>query len=1281
MLTPIEDVTGKSPRRGNLSADVKSSSCNRLISNANNVTSRDEYLPAFHANTSLENEIAPILSSTSSAPAKPFLLHDTNSLNSPRNILQGVALRVLEALNEDEDAEGNNISSPTASRTSIRRYGNRKQTHRHPTLHMSENGSPHHLKHMRIPPLKHSPHSQTAQDGSGTEKHHRKSRRRSNSNCSGDAREMSPSSYICASNSDSECSDVSFSGDGFASNSYYYDSLLTLTSFDSRPNSQLALHEDTPTLAGDNHMNTHTFTHTTFNTTHHHNLHCDLKDDQDHVRGAEEVHKLIRDGSGRLGTKNSIEQSRSANFASTVASPLTKPFPPDGQRPNSNRFRPNLRIVCPPNFVSARPDVAEYVAAPSRVDCGALYSDTAPSLSPLHSPGSTAFIPPTPCDKLLSHDPLKSPIRHPMPSSASQAETAAAQKDVSSDLENLQRYTSAETIESRDQTNMGKCNGIEAIEGMQLVPTTAAPHSGDTNDVSASAKAHEGAHQPLPFPPSSTGQPSTLARKSAEAVLHLEDDLYVDVSHPEPVVASNSMITDGVEFAGSCDDSSSSAFVTAHQPVGDPMSFNPLRLRAASGSESGMIHSLTPSGASPMGLSTFSGSLQLNLINEEMRSNSRNTTVTSNIRAAIMGALSPISSNESRSPSRSLEETANSNRDILQRSRPLSRSLELNFGIFQTSDLGPKDALKSNEVRSVAENTVTSSDELRRASLTQQESLGNTAHTSTARESPTLTTRRRSLTSLAPPGFLEALGMGSAAAAAARPRYPTPPSQAEGNADEESLLISKARRMSSEEDLTFRLAPTSACSACGDDSDGSSNRHYSMMYRRSDMAADNKFSPVAPSAEKLSDRPQRQGPHAFRRGLKHISTHLQESAVINNPAAHLKLMKRSSKDVVHRMSPILACEEGEESGDDERVTKTGKGERDLVAGGGTYCDEDEYSPNDPHEKDAATHHIMLNGARRSWSSCSSAAPIRKGEYGNLIPHTLSDSTRDTDTEIEHNINQIAAYFQQSRRDARLEDTAENTLTSQVLPAVRKESYSSQNADALKIFIPRVRRCTREYKRHHQLLIDDARTHALSTYKRNVAEKAEVNLRSNSITPFGNSTSDLGFVAAGVVEGRIFKITVTFRGAEYTSDAFQMLYSIPVPSKLGLDGCLHVGFRNRYLSVRNELYSIVNGYAMRSGAEHMNQVLIVFTGHSMGGALANIAALDYKVNFGFRNVFCVTFSAAVVFDRKMCSVYNKQMEGRSYRVVAGGDIWPTLYPTKWYTHVDKLMRFKPKSLPN
>jgi len=97
--------------------------------------------------------------------------------------------------------------------------------------------------------------------------------------------------------------------------------------------------------------------------------------------------------------------------------------------------------------------------------------------------------------------------------------------------------------------------------------------------------------------------------------------------------------------------------------------------------------------------------------------------------------------------------------------------------------------------------------------------------------------------------------------------------------------------------------------------------------------------------------------------------------------------------------------------------------------------------------------------------------------------------------------------------------------------------------------------------------------------------------------------------------------------------------------------VHYGFIQAYKSVRD---------AVLEAARTAPQAEIVCTGHSLGAALATLAALDIRYNLPEKKVSCYTFGSPKVGNKAFVTSYNRRVPD-TFRFVNRADLVPSLPP--------------------
>ena len=158
-------------------------------------------------------------------------------------------------------------------------------------------------------------------------------------------------------------------------------------------------------------------------------------------------------------------------------------------------------------------------------------------------------------------------------------------------------------------------------------------------------------------------------------------------------------------------------------------------------------------------------------------------------------------------------------------------------------------------------------------------------------------------------------------------------------------------------------------------------------------------------------------------------------------------------------------------------------------------------------------------------------------------------------------------------------------------------------------------------------------------------------------------------AAILDDALIQNLYLVFRGTEKGIDwinNFQFRQKIyPYGDESTTDVRFHKGFMGAYFAVRERLLEVVRLYPERS---------IVVTGHSLGGAIATIAALDVQFNVTQHTgqaISLYTFGSPRVGNSALVNSFRQRVP-KSYRFVYGWDV-VTRTPRGWqgFEHVPEL----------
>lgn len=111
------------------------------------------------------------------------------------------------------------------------------------------------------------------------------------------------------------------------------------------------------------------------------------------------------------------------------------------------------------------------------------------------------------------------------------------------------------------------------------------------------------------------------------------------------------------------------------------------------------------------------------------------------------------------------------------------------------------------------------------------------------------------------------------------------------------------------------------------------------------------------------------------------------------------------------------------------------------------------------------------------------------------------------------------------------------------------------------------------------------------------------------------------------------------------------------------GHIHAGFGHAWRAIEHALLKRLRKTSKR----------IWLTGHSLGGALATVAAESMHPEYYIHRL--VTFGSPRVFSPKDARGFRWRMRGRAFRVVHSNDLIPS-FPTCWrYRHVGDLVLIK------
>ena len=138
------------------------------------------------------------------------------------------------------------------------------------------------------------------------------------------------------------------------------------------------------------------------------------------------------------------------------------------------------------------------------------------------------------------------------------------------------------------------------------------------------------------------------------------------------------------------------------------------------------------------------------------------------------------------------------------------------------------------------------------------------------------------------------------------------------------------------------------------------------------------------------------------------------------------------------------------------------------------------------------------------------------------------------------------------------------------------------------------------------------------------------------------------------------VYVSFRGTEASSDIIADLdvRMIPLPS-IGTNVRVHLGFYRQFTSIKDQIWEYLSKYECES---------VVFCGHSLGAAVATIAAVAYAKEFPDKHVKCFTVGSPRVGNKHFCKEFNTSV-AQNYRIFNENDPVSMIPMSMRFQHVD------------
>lgn len=140
------------------------------------------------------------------------------------------------------------------------------------------------------------------------------------------------------------------------------------------------------------------------------------------------------------------------------------------------------------------------------------------------------------------------------------------------------------------------------------------------------------------------------------------------------------------------------------------------------------------------------------------------------------------------------------------------------------------------------------------------------------------------------------------------------------------------------------------------------------------------------------------------------------------------------------------------------------------------------------------------------------------------------------------------------------------------------------------------------------------------------------------------------------------IYVVFRGSTSTTNWITNLDSLTTPYPSCENCAVHEGFSFAFSQVRDSMYSFVKDLLQK-----FPTYKLIVAGHSLGGALATLAAADMALSEKWENVQLVTFGSPRVGNEAFATIVSNSLPN-TVRVTHYRDPAPHVPYHKYFTHV-------------
>lgn len=182
--------------------------------------------------------------------------------------------------------------------------------------------------------------------------------------------------------------------------------------------------------------------------------------------------------------------------------------------------------------------------------------------------------------------------------------------------------------------------------------------------------------------------------------------------------------------------------------------------------------------------------------------------------------------------------------------------------------------------------------------------------------------------------------------------------------------------------------------------------------------------------------------------------------------------------------------------------------------------------------------------------------------------------------------------------------------------------------------------------------NNSKKRLLKTYNNCIYINEKNNFNCKNINNFNNNTKCIIFFNNETID-------ICFRG---TVNYFNIYSNMQICLTNYNNIQIHSGFLDQYLQIKQELFTNIDNIIKNNNIKNIS-----LSGHSSGGAIANIASIDFCKKYNNTKIICVTFGSPKVGNTNFVKEYNKYVKN-SYRIVNKNDIIEHLPFPFLYKHI-------------